>query len=574
MSRLALTVALLSACLPGVAPAQPEPGSIVANEIMYAPDPSSNEFIELYNTTDEPVRLGDLQFADANRSFGAVTDLDTSLAAGAYVVLARDPEAFRSAFPEVTFLVPDDWDALNNGGDTVYLRHGPSGAPLDSVAYEPSWGGDDGRSLERIDPRGSGTRASNFATSTATAGATPGRQNSQFAPNTDPPAPTFAEMVDATIAHVLFDEPVRPETVTAPAFDLDGTSVTEAALESDRVARVTFGEEPSAARLRVRGVQDLVGNEIESATVPLAYRPSPSALAINEIMFAPLADDFDDRPNQVEYVELFNVSERPLTLSRLVLTDRPTEEGVADTLRVGRRRAVLPDGFALLAAAPDGATRLNDSQIADAFPNLTVSSDSIAYLPVDAEQIGLRNDGDLVRLHRGDGTVVGDVSYSPDWHSSSLAETKGTALARISPTGEANAADNWTSSTAAAGGTPGAPNAVSLALPDDAPNAPGLTVEPSPFSIERDGVTRIQYSLQGVPNLVRARIFDARGRKVRTLEEARLTGQSGELVWNGRDDAGDRVRIGIYVILLEAVRADAGETVRLKETVVLARPLN
>lgn len=574
MSRLALSIALLCACLPSVSRAQPEPGSVVINEIMYAPDPSTNEFIELYNTTDGPVRLGDLQFADANRSLGAVTDLDTSLAAGAYVVLARDPEAFRSAFADVTLLVPDDWDALNNGGDTVYLHHGPSDTALDSVVYDPSWGGDDGRSLERIDPRGPGTSASNFATSRATAGATPGRENSQYAPDTTPPLPVFAELVGPSVAKVVFDEPIRAESVTASAFVVEGPSTTTAALESKRVARVAFANEPSASRLRVRGVEDLVGNEIESAAVPLAYRPSPSALAINEIMFAPLADDFDDRPNQVEYVELFNVGERPLTLSGLVLTDRPTEEGVADTLRVGRRRAVLPGGFSLIAAAPHGADDLDDSQLADAFPNLTASSDPIAYLPVDAEQIGMRNDGDLVRLHRGDGTIVGNVSYSPDWHSSSLADTKGTALERISPTGEANAADNWTSSTAAAGGTPGEPNAVSLAPPDDAPNAPGLAVRPSPFSIERDGVTRIQYSLQGVPNLVRARVFDARGRPVRTLEEATLTGRSGELVWNGRDDAGDRVRIGIYVVLFEAVRADAGETVQLKETVVLARPLN
>jgi flagellar hook assembly protein FlgD len=76
-----------------------------------------------------------------------------------------------------------------------------------------------------------------------------------------------------------------------------------------------------------------------------------------------------------------------------------------------------------------------------------------------------------------------------------------------------------------------------------------------------------------VPNLVRARIYDARGRKVRTLEDARLTGRSGELVWNGRDDAGDRVRIGVYVVLFEAIRAEEGTVARLKAPVVVARPL-
>lgn len=572
MSRLLLGVIILTAVGPHVSLGRSDPGSVVINEIMYAPAPASNEFIELYNRADSSVRLDHLRFADSNRSFDSVTEIDTTLAPGEHAVLVRDPEAFREAFPDVDALAPDTWAILNNGGDTVHLRHGPSGRPLDSVSYDPSWGGDDGRSLERIDPRGPSNRASNFASSTAPEGATPGRQNSQYAPDTDPPTPEFAELVTSTTAEVLFSEPVQAASVTPDAFILEGTSATKATLQSDLIARVVFDREPTGTRLRVTGVQDVVGNSIERTSIPLAHQPTPSGFAINEIMYAPLADDFDDRPNQVEYVELFNFTDRPFTLNGLIITDRPTEQGEADTIRAGRRRAVPPGGFALVAAAPNGATKLRDSQLANAFPDLALAGDSIAFLPVHAAQIGLRNDGDRVRIHRADGTVVGDVLYSPDWHSPSLSNPKGTALARISPTGKANTADNWTSSTAAEGGTPGTPNAVSLPPPDDAPDAPGLTVSPNPFSIERNGVTRIQYALRIVPNLVRARIFDVRGRKIRTLEKAQLTGRSGELVWNGRNDAGNRVRVGIYVILFEAVRAESGETVELKKTVVLARP--
>ena len=133
----------------------------------------------------------------------------------------------------------------------------------------------------------------------------------------------------------------------------------------------------------------------------------------------------------------------------------------------------------------------------------------------------------------------------------------------------------WMRRPAASGASlGGAPNDVSLAPPDDAPEAAGLRIQPDPFSIERDKATRIHYSLDDVPNLVRARIYDARGRQVRTLEEARLAGRSGELVWDGRDDAGDRVRIGPYVVFFEAVRAEGGTITQLKETVVVARPLN
>jgi len=555
-------------------PETPVPKDVVVSEIMYAPPEASTEFVELYNRSEKTIDLGVLQIADENRDFTTVAPPLTHLAPNEYVVVVRDGEAFETTFPSVDYFVPEAWDALNNGGDTVVLRHAPSATDIDAVPYDPSWGGDEGRSLERIDPRGPSDRASNFASSTAPAGATPGAQNSRYNRDTTPPQPTFAEQSDSLVATVVFDEPIQSESIESSAFQFEGPTVTQATLQADSIARLSLSERPTAASVTVSDVRDLVGNRLDEAIVPFARRPTPDALAINEILFDPRADDFDDRPNQVEYVELYNLADHPVTLNGLLLTDRPTEEGTADTIRAGRRRAVSPGGFAVVAAAPDGATTVQQSQLAAGFPEAPLSSDSVAYLPVDANQLGLRNDGDLVRVHRRDRTIVAAVDYVPDWHAAGLAETKGTALERISPTADADAADNWTSSPASSGGTPGTTNAVSLAPPDDAPEAAGLRVRPDPFSITRDGATRIQYTLSDVPNLVRVRIYDARGRQVRTLEEARLAGRSGELVWNGRDDAGDRVRIGPYVVLFEAVRAEGGTVTQLKETVVVARPLN
>ena len=555
-------------------PAPPTPKDIVVSEIMYAPPSMSSEFVELHNRSEKTVDLGTLQLADEGRDFTAIAPPLTPLAPDEYVVVVRNPGGFEAAFPSVDFLASEQWNALNNGGDTVVLRHGPSTTELDAVPYEPSWGGDEDRSLERIDPRGPSDHASNFASSTAQKGATPGAQNSRYAPDTAPPQPTFAEQADSMKATVVFDEPVQAKSVQPNAFQLGGTTITQATLQADSIARLSLEGQPTASSVVVRGVRDLVGNQLDEATLPFARRPEAEALAINEIMFDPLADDFDDRPNQVEYIELHNLAEHPISVNGLTLTDRPTEEGTADTIRVGRQRTLLPGTFAVVAAAPAGRMPVQESQLAAAFPGALLPPDSVVYLPVDANQLGLRNDGDLLRVHRRDRTIVAEIDYAPDWHAAGLAETKGTALERISVTASANTSDNWTSSTASAGGTPGAQNNTSLAPPNNAPQAADLRIQPDPFSIERDGATRIQYTLADVPNLVRVRIYDARGRRVRTLEEARLAGRSGELVWNGRDDAGDRVRIGPYVILFEGVRAENGTVTKLKETVVVARPLN
>lgn len=567
--------AVLLAHFPTYGAPPPDSGAVVINEILYAPAPSSNEFIELYNRSDTPVDLSTLEYADGNRAFSPVASSNAILDPGAYVVLARDTSAFREAFPEADVRAPPGWAALNNGGDTVYLRRA-DGAILDAVPYEPSWGGADGRSLERIDPAAPSDVASNFASSTAPAGATPGRRNSRYAPDERPPEPVFAELTAETRAVVTFSEPVRAPSIRPGAFALDGTAIAGARLSTDTTATLSLRSPPSASRLRVTGIRDRVGNQLGRATLPLAYRPASGTVILNEILYAPRADDYDDRPNQVEYVELRSRTDRFLSLNGLFVTDRPDETGVADTLRLGRKAVLSPRGYGVLAAAPDDAAAPARSQLARAFPEAPLAADSVAVLLAGTARLGLTNDGGLVRLHRADGRRVAEVRYRPDWHAPGLDDPTGTALERISPTADAQAPDNWTSSPAPAGGTPGTRNAVGLPPPSDSSTArtARLHVAPSPFSVERDGAARIRYRLDTAPSLVRARIFDARGRAVRTLEDARLVGRSGELVWNGRDDTGHRVRVGVYIVLLEAVQAGSGTVTQLKEPVIVARPLD
>jgi hypothetical protein len=45
------------------------------------------------------------------------------------------------------------------------------------------------------------------------------------------------------------------------------------------------------------------------------------------------------------------------------------------------------------------------------------------------------------------------------------------------------------------------------------------------------------------------------------------------VLWDGLDDDGRRVPVGIYVIWFEAVDADGGRVDVAKKTVVLAKPL-
>lgn len=563
----------------------PRPGDVVVNELMADPA-GSGEYVELFNRSDRTFDLQAFTLSDDRNDPVPLADAPTPVPPGAFVVLVADAGAFGTVFPDVDPVAVAPWPALNNGGDTPTLRAGPD--VIDAVPYTDAWGGGNGVSLERVDPAGPSDAAVNFGASQAASGGTPGRQNSLFAPDTEGPTLVFAEQSGASEVTAFFSEPVAPAGLEPEAFDLDGTAPEAATPVSGDAVRLRFGRSldgaPDGSTLTARGVSDLTGNATGASRTDLAYRPRPGDLVVNEILFDPLADDFDDRPNQPEYVELLSLSRRPVSLSGLALTDAPDETGAADTIRVGRRAVLPADGFGVVFADPDapdagdpfpdGYAPAATSTLARAYPDADWSG--VALLPVNAASLGLRNDGDRVQVNRldADGEAGGldAVTYDPDWHADALDDTKGTSLERISATGPSSDADNWTSSATPAGGTPGAANAVSLAPPDDA--ATGLTIAPSPFSIERDGATRIRYVFDAVPNLVRARIFDAMGREVRVLEDAALTGRTGELLWNGRDDAGRRVRIGIYVVLVEAVRAESGAVDRYKRPVVLARPLN
>lgn len=574
MRQACLLLAFLGSAVPSFLFVQetPSPDSVVVNEIFYNPADSGErqEFIELLNRSDTSVDLRRYAFADANREAVSITDTSRMLPPGDYAVLVRDGAAFENAFPGVAFIEPSRWPALNNGGDTVLLYR--EGSVIDSVAYTSTWGGADGISLERIDPRAPST-SSNFGSSLAPNGATPGTQNSIHDPDEEPPAPIFAEQTAAAQADVYFNESVDAVSLVTEAFSLRETAPASLhPLDENERVRLTFDVPVKGGTLIIRGVRDLVGNTLDEAQIDLALQPTPDALVINEIMYDPLADDFDDRPNQPEYVELYNPTEHALSLHGALWTDQPDETGAADTLRFGTGLVhVAPGGYAVVYAQP------SPDALAEAFPETNFSANDITPLGLDRHTLGLRNDGELIHLHRADGTPIDSVRYVPDWHAPELQDAKGIALERLDPEAPSNEAANWTSSVAEAGGTPGQPN--SVALPSEIPDeeTTGLEVNPSPFSPDGDGhedVAAIRYRLGQAPASIRVQIFDSAGRLVRNLERARRVDRSGQLAWEGRDDEGNRLRMGIYVVLLEALDAQGGTVEQYKAPAVLARPLN
>lgn len=564
----------------------PDPplGPLVVNEIHAAPEESAAEFIEILNRSDRVVSLSGVTYADANEDFDPVVEEPAVLHPGQRLVLVRDSAAAASAYPDLFRLPPADalvrapggWEGLNNGGDTVFLRI--DGVTSDRVDYDGDWA-PRGVSMERIDPNGP-SQAFNFAPSERTA--TPGRRNSRYAPDIDAPFMTFAEEVPpdgppgAPSIRVLFSEGLDGERLDASAFSLNDRPVHDITIATDAASAVVELRQPlprdAPPVLRAAGLTDRTGNVRAVDTLSVALQPRERDVRITEILPDPRADAMDGWPDQAEYVEVRNGSPSLITLRGLRLTGATDERGERDELAIVAPAETLPTGgYAVLYAAGDlgGDTpgeRL--ASLAAAYPEADTTRG--VWIEAGGSSLRLTNGGRALLLRSAVGAVLDSVSYTPDWHAPELVATDGIALERISENAPSSDAATWTSSAHPDGGTPGRAN--SVFLPDNAETKGNVSVAPSPFSRSRDGATRIRYALDRPAASLRIRIYDAHGRLVRTLAEARRTGPNGEILWDGRTDDGQDARMGIYVVLFEAVDMAGGAVETAKVPVVLARP--
>lgn len=441
---------------------------ILINEIMADPDPvvgqPSVEYIELYNRTSTPVDLTGwiIRTNNTNRTIPTV-----SIAAHGYLVLTSTAGAplFPSTVPVIA--IPS-FSAITNSGATLTLLR-PDETVISSVSFSSAWYGDSqkaqgGWSLERISPLMPCTGAGNWIASDDPSGGTPGEQNSVYEERIDDKAPFLSgvDIISNDSVLVRFSESVPGlRSIGTSAFTISngqGSPAQVIPVEPGLTSAILVLTAPlqTGVIYAIQGdnsIRDCAGNQLDvqhSIRFALPVPVTQGDILINELM---VDEDPPVMLPPVEYIEVYNNTDRPLNLGNCMLRVNTTTRPVPDIL-------VEPDSFAVLTSIA-GEEFFQDS----------INVVGIASFPA------LSNSGAEIAILNENGQVVHSVNYQSSWYRNSQKANGGWSLEQISYTGGCPGASNWIASESPTGGTPGKTNSVAGSSSDDvAPEFAGIRV--------------------------------------------------------------------------------------------------
>lgn len=110
---------------------------IVFSEINYNSSPTADaeDWVELHNTTNQPILLTNYVFLDENDTLAYTIPTNTTLAANGYLVLSKDTAMFHARFPQVSNMRGPFLFGLGGGGDALRLFDA-TGKLVVSVYYD------------------------------------------------------------------------------------------------------------------------------------------------------------------------------------------------------------------------------------------------------------------------------------------------------------------------------------------------------------------------------------------------------------------------------------------------------
>ena len=543
------------------------PFDIVINEIMADPSPvvglPDAEYVELYNRTAFPVDLTNWTFSTGStvKVFPSIT-----IQADSFLILtstAAIPD-FASTIPIVGFSSM----ALTNSGQTLTLKS-PQGGVISTVSYSDQWYQDavkknGGWSLEQIDANNACAGITNWRASNNVSGGSPGISNSIKGSNPDnTPPQVFRVAVNAIdTIQVYFNEPLDSTTMlNLSIYTIDNgigspTQIVPIAPDFKSVRLTLSGNLQVGTIYTIivnNAITDCAGNALgldNTARFALPETALPNDIVINEILFDPKTDG-------VDFVEIYNRSNKVIDLKTITLSQYDTVNNVLSSIEniSDESYLIFPKDYLVL--SEDGS--IVKSQYSTTNPKGFLDMSNLPSMNITGGTVCLATNAAIIDL----------LKYYDNMQFALLSITKGVSLERIDFNRPTQDRTNWHSAAQNVGfATPAYKNSQ---FNDAGEATDSIEITPEIFSPDEDGtndIVNINYHFGIGGYVANITIYDSKGRLVKHLVRNELLGLKGTYSWDGINDEREKSRIGIYVIFIEVYDL-AGNVKQFKKTCVL-----
>ncbi|HSR38493.1 MAG TPA: lamin tail domain-containing protein, partial [Phnomibacter sp.] len=403
--------------------------SVVISEIMADPTPQvalpNAEWLELKNPSTSAINLQGFRLQKPGSSPSGPMPAFVLQPDSSVIVCTASQVPALSVFGNAISVT--SFPSLGNDGDQLILLS-PNGSTMHAVAYDISWYKNDlkaqgGWSLEMIDSQQPCSGAANWTASVDAKGGTPGKTNSVQRNNPDASGPRllYAFANTANSVTLTFDEPLDSSKAAAAAnYTIsDGIGISTARPQAPFFNTVSLLLNNSLAAGKIytvtaNALTDCSGNGINQAfaSTRLGLNANADSLdvVVNEILF-------NARPQEEDYVELYNRSNKVLNLRQLTLANRSSSNG-----QLGSFVSLSPDDRPLFPGD---------------FMAFTVNADILkrsytVFKPMQVIQLpslpSFPDDKGWAVVLNQQGKIVDELAYSEKWHFALLNNDEGVAL--------------------------------------------------------------------------------------------------------------------------------------------------
>lgn len=531
-------------------------GQVVINEIFPAPTQPKSEWIEIYNSSESEIFLDGLILT--NRNYSTKIEKPIFISPNSFLVILHDTIGF-SDFLSCKYLVAK-FPTLHNDWDVFTIRKMDS-TVIDSIYYDFKWG-QKNFSLERYDWSVPAVSKDNWNISNGIAGHTLCQMNSKHIDeiSIEDKSNFYKGNFSLVLKNIGRKEinnifinfnlllHINSQDSILPVFfrSIEHLLRNDSIHFTFRLDSIIFSLDYDLLKgIEYQIIFDSLGVKVLRVRNITLNLPKPfKSILLNEILF-------DAYSGCSEFLELVNISNENVSLSNWKI------------INSSGKAIIIPEDTLLKLHSGQYLALIWDSTFFNCFEE-KIGEKNVYSIK---SSFSLRNSGDQIYVLDPIGLVQDSINYSPEWHKGKITNVKQRSLEKMIESVASYDSSNWYTCVDERGATPGEINSVSIQKDESI----WIDIEPNPFipqKVER-GICKIHFRLPFVQSRLNMKIFDLDGVQICDILTNELSPSSGTVEWDGKIGNQGFIKVGGYLLVLEAIDIQTGKVLKKIRTLAI-----